>query len=360
MCRFEERSLLISGPENISHRRLTERLMRRKLHAQFRKATREPVPIMHREPVGFRPPRLDHLHHSIAVPVAVGQSIRLRLMQLINRIAPPVAAGQVHPPVAVEVARRHTRPPTLRVSESPCGRHILEAPALIAKHAHRPPFHRQREVRNTVSVQIREGRAADHAEGFERFTQRTAGHQLATFIQPDRGGDRLRVAAWPKASAHEQIQIAVAVDVRGGHRTHACGACWQALRRGKIRGGIDREFGFPFGAQLVVRRRDEQTAMAQAVRPSQRRSLIAGRDGSAFDLTKSAALLIAIGCQRTAAARRHDQIFPAICIEIIPTDSRPQAAQAARQHRLSRPIIERFVHMRVANQRTDILEHRSR
>ena len=79
------------------------------------------------KPVRSRPPRFDQLDHTITVPVAVENPKRRRLMQFIDGVAPPVAAGQIHPSVTVEIARSNTRPPTRPVRETPRGGHILEA-----------------------------------------------------------------------------------------------------------------------------------------------------------------------------------------------------------------------------------------
>ena len=67
------------------------------------------------------------------------------------------------------------------------------------------------------------------------------------------------------------------------------------------------------------------------VRPSQHRALISEGDGRAIALTEVAALFIVVSRQSATPAGGHDQIFPAISVQIIPTQARSQPAQAAAQ-----------------------------
>jgi hypothetical protein len=60
---------------------------------------------------------------------------------------------------------------------------------------------------------------------------------------------------------------------------------------------------------------------------------------------KPAPFVIVVYRQSAAATGAHDQILPAIAIEILPADSRSQPAEPTRQQRLPGPIVEGFLGM---------------
>ena len=94
------------------------------------------------------------------------------------------------------------------------------------------------------------------------------------------------------------------------------------------------------------------------VRPAQHRPLIGPGVCGTVKSAEAAPLVVDVGSQPAAAASRHEQVLPAITIDIIPAYARPQPAQATRQQGLPEPIVKRLLRMNVADEGTEIGEQR--
>ena len=130
------------------------------------------------------------------------------------------------------------------------------------------------------------------------------------------------------------------------------------LGRRQVGRRINRNFAFLFWCQLIVRDRHEQFSISFTVGPTHDGALICCRRRNAFKLAEVAALIVGEHGQLAAPASRHDQVFPAVSIEIVPAHPGSQATQPAGQERLPGPIIERIRLVRVPNPSADVLKKR--
>ena len=84
-----------------------------------------------------------------------------------------------------------------------------EPVALVLENSNRPPLTGQREIGVTVSIQVREDRAAHQAQLWKALRK---AERFAIVAQQLRGS-RFGIAASPDTAAHKEVQVAVAIHV---------------------------------------------------------------------------------------------------------------------------------------------------
>ena len=157
------------------------------------------------------------------------------------------------------------------------------------------------------------------------------------------------------ASAHEQIQIAVIIDIRQGQRPRAGTDAENALAA-----GVALQVKHPHCAAIgsaifVIGRTDEQGFEAKHGRLIARGGAIHGSIG---DGRKSAVAVVVVNAEMSAFAAGDDQIIPAIPIEIVPANARSELAEAIGQERLALEIVEGVFVMGVGQEVAHVLEER--
>src|SRR5262245_40357194 len=175
---------------------------------------------MNGKPRALKLPPLNKNRSTIRIPIAEKHAKLGRTIQFIHAVSPPVPYRQIQFSIPIKVPGNNTRPPSSPVSESPFGGLILEHPLVVSKYSDCSPFQCQCEVGPTIPVQVGEGRAIHETDGAEQLTHFARKMQLVSIVQPYRRAYRLRVLPWLDASANEQVQIAIPVDIGQGHRSN--------------------------------------------------------------------------------------------------------------------------------------------
>src|SRR2546423_12900995 len=171
ICDFEDPGFLISVAENLPDSRLAKRLVRGELPGQFGKTRLKPESVAQRKPIPLVLPCFNQLDAAVGVPIAVEHAQCVWPIEFVNGVASPIPDRQVQSAIAVEISRGDAGPPPGSAGKAPLRSHLLKVSIVISKHAHRTPFDRQRQVRTTISVQVRQRGAAHQAERFKWFAE---------------------------------------------------------------------------------------------------------------------------------------------------------------------------------------------
>jgi hypothetical protein len=129
-----------------------------------------------------------------------------------------VAEREVDPPVAVEVGRDHAIPPAVAALEAGRGR-AREAPvAGVVEDGDGHPLAHHDQVGAPVAVDVGPRRVGDHTGAGEAGSElpRRVGEAAAAVVDEEHARPRHAVRARGAAAADEQVDVAVAVVVRGG------------------------------------------------------------------------------------------------------------------------------------------------
>src|SRR5688572_6243973 len=140
-----------------------------------------------------------------------------------------------------------------------------------------------------------------------------------------------------EACTDKEVEVAIQVNVGERHRAEARFACRDALRSHAWQRAY-LEFALSFLRHFVVRHRHKQFLLCAWQR--QYAALISRRGEIMRQRNKTMANIISVDGELPPCGCGHDQIFPAIAIDIKPTYSGSQPAEASRQARLRRPVIK--------------------
>ena len=214
-----------------------------------------------------------------------------------------------------------------------------------------------------VPIQVAEDRAAHQADVGQAARVLRIDLEFAANVAKQSRGSREGILSRQTPAADKEIEQTIAIHVGQGHRASARLAPGQTfVRRFFARLILPR--ATPLAqAIFVIRRPDDQRRLRRIFCPSEHGGLVA-RDRAGerrFEAPfKTPAAIVAIHRQRTAAPAADDQVFPPIAIQIEPRDTRTELAQAIRQQRLARIVIERLVLMSVVKPRAHVLKQRRR
>ena len=109
---------------------------------------------------------------------------------------------------------------------------------VIPEQLERTPFASHQEIQPAIVIHIRPNRACDETGLFEIGCDRVAGAFETSIAIYEQIAPRCgRVLSWHETAAHEDIEIAVAVEIGGSN--YAAGVA-RAGRPGRVRGFAER------------------------------------------------------------------------------------------------------------------------
>src|SRR5579862_7208783 len=144
-------------------------------------------------------------------------------------------------------------------------------------------------------------------------------------IQPDAGRHRLRIPAGLKTAAYEEVEVAIAVDIRERDGTEAgqTGGPGNRVRLlGAERIGLNGALAFRSG--FVVGERRQEELMALSIRPIDHGALTGRAERGVPHEPEGRALGVGVDGEFAAAPGPDDQVFPTVTVDIGPAKARPQ------------------------------------
>src|SRR5207247_1830956 len=92
---------------------------------------------------------------------------------------------------------------------------------VVFENPHRPPLTGQNDLRQAVTIKIAKDRAADQADSLEGPAVLGIVNESPAFVPEQPCRDALGVTSAHEPAPNQQIQVAIAIDVRQRQRPHA-------------------------------------------------------------------------------------------------------------------------------------------
>ena len=187
--------------------------MRRPPLGQIGQHRGQPVPIAERAPAPLMFPDLDHLQGALAQPLTGHQRHAGRLHQFVLGVATHIARHEIHASIAIKISRRQTGPDPGVTEQSPRLRHVLEAGSLIEETPDRPPLERHDQIAVAVVVDIEEHRPTHPPEILEGPAPVVGPNEGSVLIPQAQRRGRLREPPGHAPPGDKPVEISVLIDV---------------------------------------------------------------------------------------------------------------------------------------------------
>ena len=178
-------------------------------------------------------------------------------------------------------------------------------------------------------------------------------------VAKEHGGSRFGVTARNASAADEQVEVAVTVDVGQGKRAGSGALAGKGVDHRFARQIVSAHHGTEFEAVFVIGGSGENERLSIALINRDDAGLIAREcliDGRAMEWNEAAFVVIAHDGKLSAAAISHDEVVPAVMIDVEPGQSRAELTQFFGQERLAFEVVKEFLVMNESEAVGDVAE----